>query len=243
MSELTARDAGDRAGTADRTLIVAHRGAWTASVPQNSLEAFEAAIELGCDLVELDVRRAGDGQLVVVHDARVGGRPVARTETEALRRRLKDGQAPGLEEVLEGLAGRVGLDIELKVPGLTAQAMGLIARRLSPTDYVITSFRPDALIEVRHLVPEARTGLLVASRGGRHELERRVRVTGVDFLAMHSGLARRGLIGWAAERGLPAWLWTVNDRRTMRRLADDPRVAAIITDRPERALALAGPSG
>jgi glycerophosphoryl diester phosphodiesterase len=243
MTELTGRHAADPASVPDRTLVVAHRGAWTASVPQNSLEAFEAAIALGCDLIELDVRRAGDGRLVVVHEPRVGGRPVARTETEALRRRLKDGQAPVLEEVLEMMAGRIGLDIELKVPGLTAQAMGIIARRLSPPDYVITSFRPDALIEVRHLVPEAQTGLLVASRGRRHELERRVRVTAVDFLAMHSGLARRGLLEWAAERGLPGWLWTVNDRRAMRRLADDPRVAAIITDRPERALALSGRRG
>ena len=53
--------------TAQAPLIIAHRGAWQ-SAPQNSLRAFETAIELGCDAVELDVRRTADGRLVVLHD-------------------------------------------------------------------------------------------------------------------------------------------------------------------------------
>lgn len=225
------------------TLVVAHRGAWGTTAPQNSLHAFEQAIALGCDAVELDVRRTADGQLVVVHDARVTGRLVAHSDADSVRRRMKDGQAPGLGEVLDALAGRILLDIELKEPAGVEQVMATIAARLTPEQYVITSFHPRVLPEVKREVAEARTGILIGSRRRLHELERRVRLARVDFIAPHAALARRGLLAWAAEHDLPAWLWTVNDRRTMRRLQSDPRVAAIITDRPERALGLTGGRG
>src|ERR1700756_3456866 len=87
-------------------LVVAHRGAWD-PLPQNSLQAFERAIALGCDAIEIDVRRSADGRLVIVHDARVGGRSVARQHHIDLRARMGAGQAPSLEEVLELAAGRI----------------------------------------------------------------------------------------------------------------------------------------
>jgi len=217
--------------------VVAHRGAWGAA-PQNSLDAFERAIALGCDGIEIDVRRAADGRLVIVHDARVGGRPVGRLTHPELRTRMKDGQAPLLAEVLELVAGRVMIDVELKEDGYVAEVMATLARQLTPDRYVVTSFRDAILPAVKRSVPEARTGLLVAARLRLRELERRTRQTRVDFLAAHIGLARRGILGWADDHGLPVWLWTVNDPRLLRRLATDDRVGAVITDRPERALAM-----
>ena len=83
--------------TAARPLVVAHRGAWGAA-PQNSLAALETAIELGCDMVELDVRVTRDRRLVVIHDARAGagvGALVSTLTLAELRGRLAPGQAPG----------------------------------------------------------------------------------------------------------------------------------------------------
>jgi glycerophosphoryl diester phosphodiesterase len=218
-------------------LVVAHRGAWGAA-PQNSLEAFERAIALGCDGVEIDVRRTADGRMVVVHDARVAGRPVSRLTHEQLRDRMKVGQAPRLEEVLELVAGRLVVDVELKEDDHVAQAMALVARRLDPDQYVVTSFRDAVLPQVKRHAPEARTGLLVGARLRLRELDRRVRRTHVDFVAPHAALRRRRILAWAADRGLPAWLWTVNDPIVLRALRGDPRVAAVITDEPERTLSV-----
>ncbi len=61
----------------NRVLVLGHRGA-PALAPENTLESFRRALELGADGLELDVRRSGDGRLVVVHDPRVGARRVAR---------------------------------------------------------------------------------------------------------------------------------------------------------------------
>ena len=219
-------------------LIVAHRGAWDAAAAQNSLESFEQAISLGCDAVELDVRRTSDRRIVVMHDARVGGRPVRRLEHSQLQARVKPGQAPLLEAALELAAGRITVDLELKEDGYVDDVMEIVGQRLTPDQYVVTSFLDSVLPAVKRATPEARTGLLLSPRRRLPELERRLRDTRVDFLAPQASLARAGLLAWADEHGLSSWVWTVNDVRPLRVLLADERVAAVITNRPERALAL-----
>ena len=219
-------------------LVVAHRGAWDPA-PQNSLAAFEAAIDAGADAVELDVRRAADGQLVVVHDPRLGLRPLGALTAAQARERLSPGQAPELGEVLAALAGRVGVDVELKEDGYVAETMALVAAALPADGYVVTSFLDAVLPQVRAAEPGARTGLLLGSRRRLRRLDERLRDTGAQFIAPHVGLLRGGLLEWAAARTLPAWPWTVNDDRHWRALLFAPGVEAVITDHPARAVARA----
>jgi glycerophosphoryl diester phosphodiesterase len=215
-------------------LIVAHRGAW-GRAPQNSLRALEDAIAAGCEMVELDVRRTRDGQLVAVHDRRVRGTQVRELDHAELQARLAPGQAPRLAEMVELAAGRIALDVELKEHGYIEQVMGALAE-IGPGGFVVTSFLDAALSAVKQAAPEALTGLLVGPGGRARRLESRLRDTRADFLAPHARLARAGLLAWAANRGLDSYVWTVNDRRVLRTLAADPRVAALITDRPGAAL-------
>jgi glycerophosphoryl diester phosphodiesterase len=218
-------------------LIVAHRGAWGATAPQNSLSALEVAIELGCDMVELDVRRTRDGKLVAVHDSRVAGSAVAALDHEQLLGRVGPGQAPPLEAVLERAAGRIALDIDLKEDGYADVLAATLARRLTPESYVVTSFIPTALATIRRHTPHTRTGLLLRPLQ-RPGLERRLLAAGADFIAPHATVARAAILAWAAGRGLECLVWTVNDGRPLRSLLADPRVAGVITDRPVRALTL-----
>jgi len=217
-------------------LVVAHRGAW-GEAPENSLAAFEHAIALGCAGIELDVRVTADHRLAVVHNPRIAGRPVSRLTLAQLRAALRPGQAPLLEEVLDMSAGRIMLDVELKELGGARHAASVVARRLDPSGYVITSFQEAALREARRGAPHARLGLLLGPRLRRRELEARLRRAEAQFVAPHVSLVRRGILDWSGERGLGSWLWTVNDARALRRLRADARVEAVITDRPQRALA------
>jgi glycerophosphoryl diester phosphodiesterase len=232
-----------RAGAADTPprgpLVIAHRGAWDPA-PQNSIAAFERAVELGADGFELDVRRTADGRLVVIHDQRIGVTQVGRFTADALRERLAPGQAPELDDVLAALSPRRALvDVELKEDGYVDEAMAVLARHLTPDRYVITSFLDPVLPQVRAAVPQTRTGLLLAARRPARALERRVEQAAPDFLALHTTLARTGLLEFAARRGLPAWVWTVNEPRLLRTLLADPRVEAVITDRTRDTVALA----
>lgn len=221
-------------GAAGRALVLAHRGAWD-HAPQNSLAAVRRAIELGCDGIEIDVRRTADGRLVVVHDSQVRRRAVRRLTHQDVQARMQPGQAPLLSDLLDVAAGRLLVDVELKEDGYVQEAVELVEDRLPPDSFVITSFLASVLAQVKRHRPESRTGLLVAPGAGR-QAARRIRETGADFLVPHTSLVRTGIVDWAAGQGLASWVWTVNDAAVMRSLESDSRVAALITDQPVRAI-------
>jgi glycerophosphoryl diester phosphodiesterase len=192
-----------------RPLVVAHRGA-SSLAPENSLEAFEAAIAVGADMVEFDVRSTTDGVLVVVHDP-----------LPPLRYSELDPQPPRLEDVAAVCAGRIALDVELKEAGAEREVLAIV----DAASFVVTSFLAEAVAATKQLAPDVRVGLLLDRNATAWD------ATPADFLAPHYTLL---------ERELPDGLvvWTVNDDVDLRRCLGDPRVAAVITDDPERALRL-----
>ena len=106
-------------------LVVAHRGA-SATFPENTLEAFDAAVSAGAPVVEFDVRLSSDGVPVVIHDPEVSR--VAMGEGFVHERSMEDlqamelvggrGRISTLREVLDLLSGRAGIDVEIKnIPG------------------------------------------------------------------------------------------------------------------------------
>ena len=213
-------------------LVIAHRGAHDPA-PENSLEAFERAIALGVDLIELDVRSSADGEVVVHHDPDVARVPVAALPAAELRARTG---APTLAEALTVTAGRVGLDIEVKEIGCVERVVSLLSR-VAVEPCVLTSFLPEAVAEARRLVPGLRTGLLVAGPGrcakSVLDLARSLRV---DDLAVAQELADAELLDRVAAHGLGCLVWTVNDPAAIDRYLADPAVRGVITDRPELAL-------
>ena len=159
---------------AERALVVAHRGA-SVEQPENTLEAFEAAIDAGADAVEFDVRLTADGVPVVMHDPDVsrttsGQGLVSELTVEEIRKL----GVPSLEETLDCLAGRAGADIELKnephEPGYVAggapaleATVDMLDRTGFPGPLLLSSFDPDTLRRSRQLRPDISTGLLTSA--------------------------------------------------------------------------------
>jgi glycerophosphoryl diester phosphodiesterase len=222
-------------------LIVAHRGA-SAGMVDNSLAAFEQAISLGAEMIEFDVRRTHDGKLIAFHDGLLGGAAVGSLTHAEIGRRAGH-LPPRLEEVLELARGRIALDVELKESGYLSE----VVAALGDGPMVITSFLDEVIAEVKRLRPEVQAGLLLGFAPPHPHLRAllselgpipRARACHADFVAPHFALARLGLLQRADEAGLPVFVWTVNDERTLRRLLSDDRVTAVITDVPARALEL-----
>jgi glycerophosphoryl diester phosphodiesterase len=195
-------------------LVIAHRGA-SAELPENTLPAFERAIEVGADAIELDVHADATGRLLVTHEA---PRP---------RRTY-----PTLAEALDLMRGRIPAYVELKTPN-RYRRFDVVARTvalLSPDD-VLVCFQRRPLEEARALRPTLRTvqhvGLGVSIRGAREAWAAGFSIARVT---------RRG-VAVALEFGLVPLVYTVNGERQMRML-DRIGVAGIFTDRPERALRL-----
>jgi glycerophosphoryl diester phosphodiesterase len=159
---------------ASSTLVVAHRGA-SAEAAGNSLEAFEKAIQVGSDLIEFDVRRTRDDQLVAFHDETVGGHPVGQLTREEIR--IQTGiEPPLLSDVLDLTKGHVGLDVELKEDGYTDRVMNALSERFEPDELVITSFIDSVVAQAKRLRPSIKAGLLVGR--GRPEHLLRTRLSG-----------------------------------------------------------------
>ena len=142
-------------------LLYAHRG-YHAQASENSLAAFEAAINLGVDGIETDVRLSGDGQPVIIHD-RVT--PRKRAVAELTRREIEAdiGHAvPTLAEILDAFP-RVAWNIEIKNPEAWPAASRVLAHYQSTRQLLVTSFRHDV---VRLCADELgiECGLLLAHR-------------------------------------------------------------------------------
>ena len=186
------------------TLVIAHRGAsW--ELPENTLPAFERAIELEADYVEFDVHATHDGALVVCHDPPRGGEP-------------------RLEEVVELVAGRIGVMCELKTPwryrrhDVVERAVQLLS-----DDAIVLSFDPRALKTVRSRRVLQHVGFGVSIRAAARY------AWGVGF--NDSRVTLRGLAK-ARGLGLVTTVYTVNDPARMRELAA-LGVDGIFSDRPD----------
>jgi glycerophosphoryl diester phosphodiesterase len=230
-----------------RPLIIAHRGASQGAV-DNSLDAFAKAIDLGADLIEFDVRRTRDDQLICFHDAAVARRPIDTLSRQEVTEATGH-EPPLLDDVLDLTKDRIGLDVEIKEDGYVDRVMASVAERFDAEAVVITSFLDDVVRQVKQLQPGTRAGLLVG-RGkpqpyvrtplAERFLVSRARACGADLVAMHFTLAPLGVLARTHSAGLDAYVWTVNGDERIRHFLADPRVAALITDRPARALELRG---
>jgi glycerophosphoryl diester phosphodiesterase len=195
-------------------LVIAHRGA-SAELPENTLPAFERAIEIGADYVEIDVHADAEGRLVVTHEA-----PRVRHDY------------PTLEAALDLMRGRIGVMVELKTPS-RYRRHDVVARtvRLLTDDDALVCFQRKPLEEARALRPGLRTvqhvGFAVSIRGARDAWA----------AGFHDARVTPRGIRAAQRLGLVPLVYTVNDERRMRDLAA-ARVAGIFTDRPELALRL-----
>jgi len=130
--------------------LIAHRGC-AARGPENTVCAIERALP-HVDAVEVDVRRCGSGELVVVHDATLGrltglDRPVSAVDYETLRSYAvldSDQSIPRLTDVVDALPADVGLNVELKERGLAADVETAVADH---PEVWVSSFDATALAE------------------------------------------------------------------------------------------------
>jgi glycerophosphoryl diester phosphodiesterase len=232
------------AGAPARPIVCAHRGA-SLRLPDNSIEAFEAAIKSGCEMIETDVRADRTGRPVLSHErlrpispSGRHGRPRSRrspSRPPPRPRRPSRRAAPapvGLEALLELSAGRIGLDLEIKesrvVPALLDAIAGWEGRLL------LTSFDPAAIRAIRERDPTRTTGLIA---GPMHIGDPLADAHACD--AQAQVLAERRLTAkLLAARSLPLWVWTVNQPARLTRWLSEPALQGVITDDPATAVAV-----
>ena len=230
-----------------RTLIDAHRG--ECGVPGlPAAERYGRAISMGVEYVEIDVRRSADGVYVNYHDERTpSGRVVSELSYAALKQEL-DADLLKIDEVMELVDGRVGLHVDVKETGDEAAVARLIEAGCAHSPVVFTG-GDDSIRSIKEAFPRVSAGLTLGEdlegappwRYLRVRLSElfpgvRLRRSHADFAAVHQRLAGIRVLDYCARVHMPAWVWTVDDEVNIARFMHDPRVAVLITNRPDIAL-------
>jgi len=223
-------------------MAIAHRGA-SAEVPENTIVAFDEAIRLGCQAVELDVRLSADGVPVVIHDDTVdrttnGTGSVSRlTRLDLLRldagswkhHRYAGLRIPTLDEALAAIAPRALPVIELR-ESVDPAIIGSLLRKHGALDScVLTSSDPETLCEVQKLGRDVQTGLV--SHEWTDDLPERCIDLGCELLILSVDNISLDRILTIDRAGLELWCFTVNDIGLVAACAA-MGVSGIITDDP-----------
>lgn len=232
-----ARHTGPVASRDDRPAIIAHRGA-SGHVRENTVEAFQLAVDMGADGIELDVRRTADGRLVVHHDAHLpDGRTIVETSADQLPPHV-----PDLATALEACAGAwVNLEIknDQREPDfdperrVADEVIALLSSRPDPAErWLVSSFDVVTIEAVRATGTGVPTAYLV----------RRVTDRAIDAAVAggHRALhpreqdLDRDAVERAHRAGLGVNTWTCNDPERMIELIDWG-VDGLCTDLPDLA--------
>ncbi|MBE3593899.1 MAG: glycerophosphodiester phosphodiesterase [Candidatus Carbobacillus altaicus] len=235
-----------------RPLMYAHRGA-SYRAPENTMAAFQFALEEGADGIELDVHTSRDGVPVVLHDARLerttNGRGWVTAFTAKELQALDAGswfdpsfrgeRVPLLEEVLAWVKETsLLLNIELKdapgtAPDMHERVVQLVSAYGLVDRVVFSAFNHERLVHLKQLAPEIERAILYVAR----LYEPWVYANHVGAIGLHpyheavDALCVRG----ARAHGLKIRPYTVDDPERIRKLAECG-VTAIITNRPQQAL-------
>ena len=215
-----------------RPLIIAHRG-FSGRYPENTLASVRAALELGVDWVEIDVQETRDGELIVFHDYRLnricGARGRVRDRTLAEIRRLNP-QVPTLRQVLQMCRGRGRVLIEIKRADLLKVAAVIGGTRMK-NEVMVFSLSVRRMKEISAVNPRIRRCGLAARRLSL--VLARLRSVGIEGIGLSRRLVRsQRVVRRVHRRGWKLFVWTVNRKAEMKKLADWG-VDGLITDHPD----------
>ncbi len=216
-------------------LIIAHRGD-SSNALENSAEAFRLALSVPVDMIEFDLRMSRDGVFYAMHDKRTGRTADRNVDLEQAvspeigGMRLKNGEPiPTLDDVLRLVAGRAGINIEIKSDGAGAA----LARHLFYYRYsgfiVVSSFKEAEVRSVRAVMPDLPVAVIYDTFFIRHVAEYRSR--GYTLISLRRNTVTEPLVRACHANGVAMYVWTVDDEEEMRRCIEWG-VDGIYTNKP-----------
>lgn len=233
---------------------IAHRGAsGDGHAPENTLAAFQKAIEMGVDGVECDVHCTKDGSVVVIHDHTLNRTTDIKGAVEEMTlKEVKKADAgswfdprfageriPTLRELLKLAKGKAITVIEIKSENIADKVIKEIKDARAESEAVIISFHASALKDAHEIYPRIPRGLLI---GGRKAIKKPAAVldliqqaaeAAASILDLSSKIITPSLVKESHLRGMGVWAWTVDDEAEMKRLAE-MHIDGITSNYPER---------
>ena len=209
-------------------IIFGHRGA--PGYPrrgENTIASFKKALLYGASGIEFDVRRCGDGRLVVIHDDTIDRTTKGRGHVRDFSYEdLRQFEIPLLTDVLEEFGPQCVLNIEMKDPDIASDVKRSVLDRRLEQQVIVSSFEWE---ELPTLVPEIPIALLSSKL---KSLISHASALGAAAIHPRRDIVTEALITQAHEANLRLHAWTVNDPAEMLRL-NALGIDGIFTDFPE----------
>ncbi len=234
------------------TKIIAHRGA-SGYAPENTMEAFKLAIEMGADAIETDVHLTKDGEVVIIHDEKVDRTTngigyvkdydYATLETLNANNHMEQYETckiPKLADLL-ALIKETGtlLNIELKTdffpyPGIEQKVLELVKEYKVEKQIIYSSFNHYSVMKMKELDPNVKIGLLYME--GLYQPWHYAMQLQADALhPFYPNCAFPDYIQECHKNKIQVNAWTVNKREDMKRLIEN-KVDGLITNYPDLAI-------
>lgn len=226
-------------------LIIAHRGT-SAYEPENTLRAFELAIEQGAQMIELDLHLTADGQVVVIHDptldhtTNLRGRVDQLTLEQIKRADAGKGErVPTLDEVLDLTAGKVRLYLEIKDARAATPTLQTIRARQCQDAMLLASFDVEMMKRLGEEVRDVELGVILGT-STLHPLVRyreafpwrSLQAVNYQVLCMQVELCYGYLAKRARSAGKRLYVWTADTEKQFARMLRC-EVDGIVTNRPD----------
>lgn len=212
------------------TIIIAHRG-FADNCRENTLEAYQKAIDLSADAIELDVRKTKDNVFISFHDEVISEKQVSQltyTEINDLAGNLNF-HVPTLEEVLKLVRGKIKLDIELKEKGYEIEIIDLVLEYLIPEEFIMTSFKFKSLLNTKINFPQIKTGLIIDNNTATN-LNIINHLSILDCFALHLNLINSSWFKIGQENKKDIFIWTVNEPKNIEQILKNKAITGLITD-------------
>lgn len=218
-------------------LVIAHRGA-SGYKPENTMEAFETAVSMGADFIELDVQETADDKLIVWHDTRFinGIRSSELTCSELKKLAAARGiDVPLFSETLKALNNRIKINVEIK----TIRTFELLLKEIYLYDedkLLFSSFNHEYIRIIRKEAPRMKTGALIVSRllDPLHVMAS----LGTNILIQHFEHIDSEYVDFLHRNNKTLYIWNIDNERDMRDFRK-MGVDGIFTDYPDMGVKVA----
>ena len=193
--------------------IIAHRGA-SIERPENTLSAFERALEIGVDAIEMDLLVTRDGRLVVRHDdliERDGSRHYIRELSFEELKMIDVGKGeriPSLESVFESVRGRCSLVLELKSVGLAEVLAAFLRRGKWDQELHVTSFIPSEVCQFAKWFPQIERSITFSALPSHYETL--LRECQAKQVSLNRGFLTQALVHTLKQQAVAVRVYTVN---------------------------------
>ncbi len=214
-----------------KTLNIAHRG-FTRKFPDNTLEAFSAAIKLGANGIECDVHETSDNHFIIFHDNDIEGKRIAEMSLANVQQVRLRGQyrIPTLEETLELCHGHVLLNLELKLVYSLDRLLETVRAVMTPDELLLSSFQSALITKLADLAPDIRRGILTSFPA--KDALKLMSLTRAQVMLPMFGSTTMGLVDKLHNRDLSLIVWNCNTPEDIR-TALTWDVDGIISDNPD----------